>query len=165
MSKAAIGRQLGLHQATVRKPVGACSADDVVAKSLQRAHLVDPYIGHLRRRWNEGVGNAAQLCREIQAMGYAGGELAVQRHLRQYRTGRGHAPVPGPKPPPVREVTSWIMTHPENLPEEDSDALRRLRERDLALDRLAGHVKAFAVMMAGRHGDRLNGLDQRRRTG
>ncbi|WP_373287936.1 terminase gpP N-terminus-related DNA-binding protein, partial [Streptomyces hygroscopicus] len=40
MSKAAIGRELGLHQATIRKLVNARSADDVVAKSLQRAHVV-----------------------------------------------------------------------------------------------------------------------------
>ncbi|MFK4214192.1 transposase [Streptomyces sp. NPDC030920] len=66
MSKAAIGRKLGLHQATVRKLVSARSADDVVAKSLQRAHIVDPYVGHLHRCWNEGIRNAAQLCREIQ---------------------------------------------------------------------------------------------------
>ncbi|MFF7192026.1 ISL3 family transposase, partial [Streptomyces sp. NPDC008222] len=79
MSKAAIGRKLGLHQATVRKLVNARSADDVVAKSLQRAHVVDPYVGYLHRRWNEGIRNAAQLHREIQKLGYPGGELAVQR--------------------------------------------------------------------------------------
>lgn len=50
MSKAAIGRKLGLHQATVRKLVNARSADDVVAKYLQRAHIVDPYVGYLHRR-------------------------------------------------------------------------------------------------------------------
>ncbi|WP_406414690.1 ISL3 family transposase (plasmid) [Streptomyces halstedii] len=155
MSKAAIGRKLGLHQATVRKLVNARSADDVVAKNLQRAHVVDPYVGYLHRRWNEGVRNAAQLCREIQAQGYPGGELAVQRHLRRYRTGRGHAPDPGPKPPSFREVTSWIMTHPEHLRDENTDKLHRLRERDPDLDRLTGHVRRFAVMMTARHGDRL----------
>ncbi|MGW2370704.1 ISL3 family transposase [Streptomyces sp. NPDC001667] len=155
MSKAAIGRELGLHQATVRKLVGARSADDVVAKSLQRAHVVDPYIGYLHRRWNEGVRNAAQLYREIQELGYRGGELAVQRHLRRYRTGRGHAPVAGPKPPSVREVTSWIMTHPEHLKDENASRLHRLRERDPELDRLTLHVRKFAAMMTGRHGDRL----------
>ncbi|MFC6060801.1 ISL3 family transposase, partial [Streptomyces pratens] len=155
MSKAAIGRKLGLHQATVRKLVGARSADDVVAKSLQRAHIVDPYVGYLHRRWNEGVRNAAQLCREIQQLGYPGGELAVQRHLRRYRSGRGHAPVAGPRPASVREVTSWIMTHPEHLRDEDADRLHRLRERDPELDRLTGHVRRFAAMMTGRHGDRL----------
>lgn len=157
MSKAAIGRKLGLHQATVRKLVNARSADDVVAKSLQRAHIIDPYVGYLHRRWNEGVRNAAQLYREIQGLGYPGGELAVQRHLRRYRSGRGHAPAPGPKPPSVREVTSWIMTHPEHLRDEDADKLHRLRARDPELDRLTGHVRQFAAMMTGRHGDRLEG--------
>ncbi|MFH9863622.1 ISL3 family transposase [Streptomyces sp. NPDC017202] len=155
MSKAAIGRKLGLHQATVRKLVNARSADDVVAKSLQRAHIVDPYVGYLRLRWNEGVRNAAQLYREIQELVYSGGELAVQRHLRRYRTGRGHAPVAGPKPPSVREVTSWIMTHPEHLRDENADKLHRLRERDPELDRLTLHGRKFAAMMTGRHGDRL----------
>ncbi|MCX5231503.1 transposase [Streptomyces sp. NBC_00233] len=78
-----------------------------------------------------------------------------QRHLRRYRTGRGHAPAPGPKPPTVREVTSWIMTHPEHLRDESADKLRLLRERDPELDRLTGHVRKFAAMMTGRHGDRL----------
>ncbi|MFE9306013.1 ISL3 family transposase [Streptomyces sp. NPDC006856] len=155
MSKAAIGRKLGLHQATVRKLVNAPSADDVVAKSLQRAHVVDPYVGYLHRRWNEGVRNAAQLYREIQDQGYPGGELAVQRHLRRYRTGRGHAPDPGPKPPSIREATSWIMTHPEHLRDDDADKLHRLRARDPGLDRLTAHVRKFAAMMTGRHGDRL----------
>ncbi|MEV6683593.1 transposase [Streptomyces erythrochromogenes] len=81
--------------------------------------------------------------------------MAVQRHLRRYRTGRGHAPTPGPKPPSVREVTSWIMTHPEHLRDENADKLHRLRERDPELDRLTGHVRKFAAMMTGRHGDRL----------
>jgi transposase len=157
ISKAAIGRKLGLHQATVRKLVGARSADDVVAKSRQRAHIVDPYVGYLHQRWNEGVRNATQLYREIQQHGYPGSELALQRHLRRYRTGRGHAPDPGPKPPSVRQVTSWIMTHPEHLREEDAEKLHRLRERDPELDRLTGHVRKFAVMMTGRHGTRLEG--------
>ncbi|MFD9637504.1 ISL3 family transposase [Streptomyces violascens] len=157
MSKAAIGRKLGLHQATVRKLVNARSSDDVVAKSLQRAHVVDPYVGYLHRRWNEGIRNAAQLYREIQQLGYPGGELAVQHHLRRYRTGRGHAPASGLKPPSVREVTSWIMTHPEHLRDEDADKLHRLRERDPELDRLTLHVRRFAAMMTGRQGDRLEG--------
>jgi hypothetical protein len=42
-------------------------------------------------RWHEGERNATQLFREIQQLGYPGGELAVQRYLRQFRHGRGHA--------------------------------------------------------------------------
>lgn len=155
MSKAAIGRKLGLHQATVRKLVNARTVDEVIARTLQRAHVVDPYIGYLHQWWNEGVRNATQLYREIKELGYPGGELAIQRHLRRYRDGRGHAPEPGPKPPTVREATSWIMQHPEHLADSSADKLQQLRQRDPELDRLTLHVRRFAAMMTGRHGDRL----------
>ncbi|MFE2377253.1 hypothetical protein [Streptomyces sp. NPDC059398] len=48
------------------------------------------------------------------------------------------------------------MTHPEHLRDEDADKLHRLRERDPELDRLTLHVRKFAAMMTGRHGDRLD---------
>ncbi|SCE41650.1 Transposase [Streptomyces sp. DvalAA-43] len=83
--------------------------------------------------------------------------MAVQCHLRRYRAGLGHAPDPGSKPPSVREVTSWIMTHPEHLRDDEAGKLHRLRERDPELDRLTLHVRKFAVMTTGRHGDRLEG--------
>jgi transposase len=109
MSKAAIGRRLGLHPATVRKLAQARTVDDLTAKTEQRSHLVDGYVEYLHRRWNEGERNATGLFREIAKLGYQGGELAVQRYLRRFRDGRGHAALPGPKPPTVREVTSWVM--------------------------------------------------------
>lgn len=156
MSKAAIGRKLGLHQATMRKFVAAASVDDLIARTQQRTHLVDPYTGHLHQRWHEGERNATQLFREIRQLGYPGGELAVQRYLRQFRRSRGHAPRPAGKPPTVRQVTSWIMTRPSDLDSRDAARLRRIRRRDPSLDRLARHVRAFADMMTGRHGDRLD---------
>ena len=95
LSKTVIGRKLGMHQATVRKFATARSAEDLTAKTEQRAHLVDPWTGHLHQRWNEGERNATRLFREIRQLGYPGGELAVQRYLRRFRRGRGHAPHPG----------------------------------------------------------------------
>lgn len=142
MSKAAIGRKLGLHPATVRKFATAASLGDLIAKTEQRAHLVDAYTTHLHQRWNDGERNATQLFREIQQMGYPGGELAVQRYLRRFRHGRGHAPHPGPKPPSVRQVTTWIMTHPDHLDPRDEAKLHGIRSRDANLDRLVGHVRA-----------------------
>ena len=156
MSKAAIGRQLGLHPATVRKFANARSVEDLTAVTEQRTHVVDPFTGYLHQRWNEGERNATQLFREIQQQGYPGGELAVQRYLRSFRKDRGHAPKPGPKPPTVRQVTSWIMTHPDRVDSGDAAKLRGIRNRDKDLNRLVKHVRAFAVMMTGRHGDRLD---------
>jgi transposase len=156
LSKAAIGRKLGLHQATVRKLVNAATVEDLTAKTLQRAHVVDPYTGYLHRRWNEGIRNATQLFREIRQLGYPGAELAVQRHLRRYRTSRGHMQAPGPKPPSVREVTAWITTHPDRLEDADADRLVVLRSRSQDLDRLTRHVRSFAVMLTQREGERLD---------
>ena len=63
LSREAISRKLGRHPATVRKFASARSVDDLIAKTEQRAHLVDPYNGHLHRRWHEGERNATQLFR------------------------------------------------------------------------------------------------------
>ncbi|MFI6332864.1 transposase [Micromonospora chersina] len=78
-----------------------------------------------------------------------------QRYLRRFRTGRGHAPHPGPKPPTVRQVTSWIMTHPDHLDPRDAAKLGDLCHRDRDLNQLVKHVRAFAVV-TGRHGERLD---------
>lgn len=156
LSTAAIGRKLGLHPATVRKFAQARSVEELLVKTEQRAHLVDDYIEYLHRRWNAGERNATQLFREIKQAGYPGGELAVQRYLRRFRTGRGHAPHPGPKPPSVREVTKWIMTCPDHLSKEHTAQLRGIRDRSPELDRLTDHVRAFAIMMTGLQGDRLD---------
>ena len=156
LPKAVIGRKLGLHPATVRKFATARSLEDLIAKTEQRTHVVDPFTGHLHQRWHDGERNATQLFREIQQLGYPGGELAVQRYLRQFRHGRGHAARPAGKPPTVRQVTSWIMTHPDDLDKRDATKLRGIRGRDPDLDRLTRHVRDFAIMMTGRHGDRLD---------
>jgi transposase len=155
LSKAAIGRQLGLHPATVRKFADASSIDELIAKTEQRAHLVDDHGEHLHQRWNAGERNATQLFREITARGYTGGELAVQRYLRRFRHHRGHAPRPGPKPPTVRQITTWIMTHPDHLVAADAARLRALRRRAPQLNRLTNHVRDFATMLTGLRGEHL----------
>lgn len=155
-SKAAIGRKLQLHQATVRKFANARSVEDVLAKNQQRASIVDEHVEYLHQRWNEGERNATQLFREIKARGYQGGELAVQRYLRRYRHTSGPAPKPGPRPPSVRDVTSWIMTDPDHLPTDDTEILKAITRRDADLHRLAGHVRTFATMMVKLQGDRLD---------
>ena len=48
------------------------------------------------------------------------------------------------------------MTHPDDLDRRDAAKLRAIRDRDPDLDRLTRHVRAFAAMMTGRHGDRLD---------
>jgi transposase len=155
LSKAAIGRKLGLHPATVRKFCNARSVDDLIAKTEQRAHIVDIHTEYLHRRWNEGERNATQLFREIVELGYKGGELAVQRYLRRFREGRGHTLRTGPKPPSIREVTGWMMRHPDSLDSDAATALKKILARDPELSRLVDHVRSFAIMMVNLDGGRL----------
>jgi hypothetical protein len=41
----------------------------------------DAFLGYLMRRWDEGCHNAAQLTREIRAMGFAGSSVMVRRRV------------------------------------------------------------------------------------
>uniref|UniRef100_UPI003570E431 ISL3 family transposase n=1 Tax=Nocardia testacea TaxID=248551 RepID=UPI003570E431 len=155
LSKSAIGRELGLHPATVRKFAGADTVDPLIAKNQQRSSILDGYHEHLHRRWNDGIRNGAQLTREIAELGYPGTEQQVQRYLRRFRTRTGHMPVPAPRPPSVRDMTRWIMTDPANLTTDDTASLHRLGRRSKDLRRLARHVEDFAIMMTRLEGHRL----------
>ncbi|WP_308112397.1 ISL3 family transposase [Nocardia abscessus] len=155
LSKSAVGRELGLHPATVRKFANVETVDPLIAKNQQRSSILDGYHEHLHRRWNEGIRNGAQLTREIAELGYPGTEQQVQRYLRRFRTRTGHMPVPAPRPPSVRDMTRWIMTDPANLTTDDSTRLHQLGKRSKDLRRLANHVEDFAIMMTRLEGHRL----------
>jgi transposase len=156
LSKAAIARELGLHPATVRKFANSTTVDSLIAKNQQRSSILDGYHEHLNRRWNDGIRNATQLAREITQMGYTGTEQQVQRYLRRFRTDSRQFAVPAPRPPSVRDITSWIMSDPDNLAKEDTASLRTIRKRSKDLNRLTNHVKDFAVMMTQLEGHRLD---------
>jgi transposase len=52
--------------------------------------LIDPYVGYLAQRWDEGCHNASQLWRELQEQGYPAARIQVARWARQQR----QAPAP-----------------------------------------------------------------------
>jgi hypothetical protein len=66
------------------------------------------------------------------------------------------APPAAPAPPEVRHITSWIRRRPGNLDADEQARLKDVRAACPHLDALQGHVKAFAEMMTGRHGERLD---------
>lgn len=118
----AIARTLGLDRKTVRRFVRASGPAELQAKTLQRASLLDGYTDYLHQRWTQGCTDAAALTTEITAFGYRGSEQTVRRYLRPLRDGRP-APAARPVAPTVREVTGWILRHPESL---DTDEQLRL---------------------------------------
>jgi transposase len=56
----------------------------------------------------------------------------------------------------VRDVTSWISRHPDNLTTDQAQRLKAFLVRCPALERTAQHVRAFAELMNNRGGRHLN---------
>jgi hypothetical protein len=63
---------------------------------------LDAFKPHLQQRREQGCTNAAELYRQVTALGYAGSYALVRAHLEQYR--RAPGPI-APAPPTVRQVT------------------------------------------------------------
>jgi transposase len=154
-SIAAIARTLGVDRNTVRRFVRAKSLEDLQAKTLQRASLLDGYTDYLHQRWTQGCTDAAALTKEITALGYRGSEQTVRRYLHPLRDGRPTPPA-RPAAPTVREVTGWILRRPDRLEPDDQMRLKQVLARCPQLDAAATHVAAFAEMMCSRHGERLD---------
>jgi hypothetical protein len=110
-SISAIARSLHLDVQTVRRFAHAPNLDELLAKTAERASVLDGFTASLHQRWNQGCTDAAQLTKELRAQGYAGSDQTVRRYLRPFRHGRP-TPQPGPTPPTVREVTGWILHRP-----------------------------------------------------
>jgi transposase len=145
---------LGLSPKTVRKFIGAAAPEQVTAGPRPLSSGIDRFAPYLHERWNQGCTDAVRLHAEITARGYNGSSRSVRRYLQPLRAALT-APALPPPPPTVREVTRWITSHPDHLTEEETAKISQVKARSPRLNAAAGHVTAFAEMMAGRHGERL----------
>jgi transposase len=156
-----IMRELGLAKETVRRFVRASSVDELLATPRAgRPSILDQFKPYLHQRWRDGATCASDLFREIRQQGYAGSQgtvIAYLRPFRQYDT----APPAIPPPPKVRDITSWLLRYPDCLDAGEQLKHKQVLARCPHLEALAGHVTAFAAIMTGRHGDRLDAwIDQ-----
>jgi transposase len=60
-----IARQLSLDRKTVRRFAQATSADDLVAKALDRDTLLDVHKPYLHQRWHQGCRDVTVLHAEL----------------------------------------------------------------------------------------------------
>ena len=151
-----IMRELGLAKETVRKFARAASAEELLARPRAgRPGILDAHKPYLHQRWNAGCTNALQLHAEITARGYRGSYGTVNLYLQPFRA-LGAAPPPRPAPPKVRDITSWMLRHPDSLDADEQLKLKQALARCPHLDATAAHLTAFAEMMTGRHGERLD---------
>src|SRR5215472_3518003 len=148
-----IARHLGWGRHTVQRYARAATWQELVDGRWQapRPSKLDPFKPHLHQRAGEGCGNAAQLFREIRALGYDGSYSTVRDYLDQNRPEK--APLT-PPPPTVRDVTGWLTRRPDSLTEDEQPQLKALLARCPELQAASGHIRTFATMLA-----RLTGQD------
>ena len=162
-----IMRELGLAKETVRRFARASSVEELLAKARDgRGQLLEPYKPYLHQRLGDGASNASQLFREVRQRGYRGSQGTVIAYLRPFRTDRRRhtaSPstrtrrlLPPPRPPKVRQVTRWILTHPGHLRAAEQLRLKQVLANCPHLDATAAHVAAFAGLLTGLHADRLD---------
>jgi transposase len=151
-----IARRLGMHRATVRHWLGAGSFPERAQRRV--FSRTDRFLDHLRRRWDEGCRNAAQLTREIRAMGFGGTAVMVRRRVAPWRRGertqgcrpasRQHAP--SVRRPSSRRVCWWLLKEPAELEAEERALVQALGDRCSELRTSAELARAFAAMVRRR---------------
>lgn len=151
-----IMRELGLAKETVRRFARAAGVEELLATARDgRASVLDEFKPYLNHRFNAGHTNGSQLFAEIREQGYRGSLGTVLGYLRPFRA-HAAAPPAVPPPPTVRAVTGTLLRHPDTLDANDQLTIKEVRARCPHLDAVADHVSAFAEMMTGRHGERLD---------
>ena len=165
LSRAAISRELNLDIQTVRRFANAASLGELLVKAENRTTNLDPFLGQVNRMWNQGITNAATIAGELRPLGFTGDVQTIRRYLRPLRPVRSdkggeigqikrQAPATPPVPKP-REISRWLLTHPEHLGEDDKLALKQVTTQCEHLERLEEHVRRFAVMMTQLRGAEL----------
>lgn len=149
-----IARQLQLDRKTVRRFAQAHSADDLIARTVDRDTLLDTHRPYLHQRWNEGCRDVAVLHAELAQRGYPGSVRTLYRYLQPLRAQNPtQTPAPTePEPPKIRHVTTWLLRRPEDLDDAEQTTLASIRGVCPDLDRLGEHITAFAKMMVHRTG-------------
>jgi transposase len=146
-SQSQISRATGLDRKTVRRFARAESIDELLARATTRESKLDELKPYLCRRWNDGVRDAAVLHDELRRQGWNGSVQTVRRYLAPLRK-TDAAAEPPPAVPKTRQVTRLLLTRPDHLKPDEQAQLADIRSQCPHLDSLAGHIGAFAEMMA-----------------
>ncbi|GJD40814.1 ISL3 family transposase ISMex10 [Methylobacterium bullatum] len=164
-----INRETGLARATVRK---YAFAESFPRNGMRepKPSMLDPYLGHLHGRLEEGCENAAQLWRELQGIGFAGTSKQVRRWLSEWRAGPAGTTIrSSPAPADIRVATStasplasskklswYLLREPEDLGPEAAAVVSRVLQ-DTEAAKVVDFGRRFCRIVRSRCGQQPSG--------
>jgi transposase len=124
-----VAAAIGVERKTVRRWLRAGGIP--LWRQPRHIGLLGRYIDHLNRRWNEGCRNAAQLWRELVALGFTGCPGTVRHWAGQRRkaeprpNGVPATPAEANQPPTTRQIARLLMSD-DVLPVAEQGLVSRL---------------------------------------
>ncbi len=116
----------------------------------RRPSRLDPYGDEVRRRWEGGCRNAAQISRELIAEGYPVSYGMVRQRVEQYREAERGRPPPA-KPPSPRRASWLLLGGVSAVTAEDKRFVEVLCRQDEEIRQAAELAKEFAGMIRREH--------------
>ena len=159
-------RKIALHLSINRETVGRYTQVGEFPERATRkyASKTDRFTDHLEQRWKEGCHNAAQLFRELEAIGFTGSYCSVRRRVSHWDRGDGgSSPVRAPnvQPPSARRSAWLLLKDPADLDDRDRAFVKALLERCVEIRAATQLAREFAAMVRGEGSDTLNSWIQR----
>jgi transposase len=156
-SLSGIARATGRDRATVRAWLRL--GHPPAWRKPRRGSALDPYAGHLRRRWAEGCHNAARLWREIEALGFTGQADTVHAWLRPLRMAGAMPPgLPARwKVPSGRHAARLVVADAQELDTVELRFVDALIAGSPALARVVELARRFRAMVRQQEAEALDG--------
>jgi transposase len=143
--------ELRLDPRTVRRFMRAATPEELIgANPTGRQSSLDGHGAYLIARFNEGCTSGDRLHEELAERGLTVSKRTVRRFLQRLK--ENTEPTARPPIPKVREVTTLILTHPDNRPESDRVILKELRDRCEDLNTVCELVARFAEILVNLRG-------------
>jgi transposase len=154
-----IARALGVNRQTVQGWLRTRQLP--MWRQQPRGSSVDQHSDYLRRRWDQGCRNAAELWREIRQQGFHGRLRTVQRWVRQCRsadpTAPGLARTTGVWSMPSRQRVAWlVVADRERLDTKEQRFVGALITRSPELGHLISLAREFRTLVRRKEADRLD---------
>lgn len=158
-----IAAELGVERKTVRRWLRLGHAP--TWQQAPRDSMLTPYIDFVQRRWAEGCRNAAQLWRELVALGFKGRQNIVRRWAGEHRrtepetaTSAGSAGAPNWQAPTGRKLARVLMAKSATLSEPDGLFVVRLLTEEPALGIAIKWAKQLNAMLRHQVSENLDEL-------